>query len=44
MGLGDAVDDPRDLGPAVRKLMADARPNSDMDGQPVTGPGHPTPC
>jgi NAD(P)-dependent dehydrogenase (short-subunit alcohol dehydrogenase family) len=41
--MTDAVDDPRELGPVVQKLMADAQPNSDMDGQPITGPGHPTP-
>lgn len=39
----DAVDDPNALGPVVRQLMADAQPNSDMQGQPTTGPGYPTP-
>ena len=39
----DAVDDPNALGPIVRELMADAQPNSDMQGQPTTGPGYPTP-
>lgn len=37
------VDDPTALGPIVRDLMAAAQPNSDMQGQPVTGPGYPTP-
>ncbi len=39
----DPVDDPTRLGPIVQQLMADARPNSDMQGQPATGPGRPTP-
>ena len=39
----DAVDEPDQLGPIVRQLMADAQPNSDMRGQPKTGPGFPTP-
>ena len=39
----DALDDPNQLGPVVRQLMADAQPNSDMRGQPHTGPGYPTP-
>lgn len=37
------VDDPTLLGPIVRELMATAQPNSDMQGEPVTGPGYPTP-
>ncbi len=39
----EPVDDPVAIGPAVKKLMAEAQPNSDMSGQPVTGPGRPTP-
>jgi NAD(P)-dependent dehydrogenase (short-subunit alcohol dehydrogenase family) len=39
----DPVDDPTQLGDIVRELMAKAQPNSDMSGQPVTGPGRPTP-
>ncbi len=39
----DAIDDPTELGPVVQQLMADAQPNSDMQGQPRTGPGYPTP-
>ena len=39
----EPVDDPADIGPLVKKLMADAQPNSDMQGAPVTGPGRPTP-
>ncbi len=30
----DPVDDPTELGPIVAKLLADARPNSGMDGTP----------
>lgn len=37
------VDDPKDLGPVVQQLMAEAQPNSTMDGAPTTGPGYPTP-
>ncbi len=37
------VDDPTEVGPLVRKLMSEARPNSDMNGAPVTGPGRPAP-
>ncbi len=37
------VDDPKELGPVVRQLMADAQPNSTMEGAPTTGPGYPTP-
>jgi NAD(P)-dependent dehydrogenase (short-subunit alcohol dehydrogenase family) len=39
----DPVDDPTEVGPLVRKLMSEARPNSDMNGAPVTGPGRPAP-
>lgn len=39
----EPVDDPKLLGPIVRELMANAQPNSDMQGAPVTGPGRPTP-
>ena len=39
----EPIDDPTRLGPVVQQLMADARPNSDMQGQPATGPGRPTP-
>jgi len=38
----DPVDDPTEIGPLVRKLMAEAQPNSDMQGAPITGPGRPT--
>ena len=38
----DPVDDPKDVGPLVKQLMADAQPNSDMEGAPATGPGRPT--
>ena len=37
------VDDPTQLGDIVKDLMAKARPNSDMSGQPASGPGRPTP-
>ncbi len=37
------VDDPTLLGPIVEGLMAQAQPNSNMEGQPTTGPGYPTP-
>lgn len=36
-------DDPTTMGALVQQLMTDAQPNSSMDGQPVTGPGYPTP-
>ena len=39
----DPVDDPKLVGPLVKDLMAQAQPNSDMNGAPVTGPGRPTP-
>ena len=39
----EPVDDPIAMGAAVRKLMAEAQPNSDMSGAPATGPGRPTP-
>ncbi len=35
------VDDPTLIGPLVEQMMAEARPNSDMQGQPATGPGRP---
>ena len=38
----DPVDDPKLLGPIVRDMMSKAQPNSDMEGQPATGPGFPT--
>ncbi|MCP3990472.1 MAG: SDR family NAD(P)-dependent oxidoreductase [Actinomycetia bacterium] len=38
----DPVDDPKLLGPIVRDLMSKAQPNSDMQGEPITGPGRPT--
>ena len=37
------VDDPKDIGPIVQDLMSKAQANSSMEGQPVTGPGYPTP-
>jgi NAD(P)-dependent dehydrogenase (short-subunit alcohol dehydrogenase family) len=37
------VDDPKLVGPVVQEMMSKAQPNSDMQGQPVTGPGYPTP-
>jgi len=37
----EPVDDPTRLGPLVEQLMAEAQPNSDMQGQPATGPGRP---
>ena len=39
----EPVDDPTEIGPLVKQLMAEAQPNSDMQGAPVTGPGRPTP-
>ena len=39
----EPVDDPVGLGPLVKQMMAEAQPNSDMSGAPVTGPGRPTP-
>ena len=38
----EPVDDPTEIGPLVKKLMAEAQPNSDMNGAPITGPGRPT--
>jgi len=35
------VDDPTLVGPLVEAMMAEAQPNSDMQGQPATGPGRP---
>ena len=35
------VDDPTLIGPLVEQMMAEARPNSDMQGQPASGPGRP---
>lgn len=37
----EPIDDPTRLGPLVEQLMAEAQPNSDMQGQPATGPGRP---
>lgn len=37
----DPVDDPTLLGPLVEQLMAEAQPNSDMQGKPARGPGRP---
>jgi NAD(P)-dependent dehydrogenase (short-subunit alcohol dehydrogenase family) len=37
----EPVDDPTRLGPLVEQLMAEAQPNSDMQGQPARGPGRP---
>ena len=37
------VEDPTLLGPIVESLMAQAQPNSDMQGKPATGPGFPRP-
>jgi NAD(P)-dependent dehydrogenase (short-subunit alcohol dehydrogenase family) len=34
----DPVDDPTQLGPIVAQLLAEARPNSGMDGRPGTWP------
>ncbi len=39
----DPVEDPTLLGPIVQQLMAEAAPNADMAGNPITGPGRPTP-
>ena len=39
----EPVDDPTEIGPLVKQLMAEAQPNSDMQGAPITGPGRPTP-
>ncbi|MDH3683850.1 MAG: SDR family oxidoreductase [Acidimicrobiia bacterium] len=39
----DPVDDPNEIGPAIKELMEQAAPNSDMQGAPITGPGRPTP-
>jgi NAD(P)-dependent dehydrogenase (short-subunit alcohol dehydrogenase family) len=39
----EPVDDPTQLGDIVRDLMGKAQANSDMQGQPATGPGRPTP-
>jgi NAD(P)-dependent dehydrogenase (short-subunit alcohol dehydrogenase family) len=38
----DPVDDPTKLGDVVAKLLADARPNSGVDGQPGTWPQNQT--
>jgi hypothetical protein len=35
--------DPNEIGPLVQQLMAEAQPNSNMEGAPVTGAGYPTP-
>ena len=34
----DPIDDPNEIGDAVAKLLADARPNSGMDGKPGSWP------
>ena len=34
--------EPADLGPVVAELMANARLNTDMSGNPAGGPGRPT--
>jgi NAD(P)-dependent dehydrogenase (short-subunit alcohol dehydrogenase family) len=39
--VGTQTDDPADLGPVVADLMARARLNSDMNGDPAEGPGRP---
>lgn len=39
----DPVDDPNLIGPLVKQMMAEAQPNSAMNGEPITGPGYPTP-
>ncbi len=39
----EPVDDPTVIGPLVKKMTAEAQPNSDMSGAPVTGPGRPAP-
>ncbi|MEM9564070.1 MAG: SDR family oxidoreductase [Actinomycetota bacterium] len=39
----EPVDDPTEMAKAVKQLMAEGQPNSDMQGAPVTGPGRPTP-
>jgi len=39
----EPVDDPKQMGPLVCQLMAEAQPNSDMQGAPRTGAGYPTP-
>jgi hypothetical protein len=39
----EPTDDPTEMGPLVQQLMADAQPNSNMSGEPKTGPGFPTP-
>ncbi len=39
---GQQPEDPSELGSVMAKLMADARLNSDMFGQPTEGPGRPS--
>ena len=39
----EPVDDPTEIGPLVKQMMAEAQANSDMSGRPATGPGRPTP-
>ncbi len=39
----EPVDDPTKIGPLVQQMMSEAQPNSSMAGEPVTGPGYPTP-
>ncbi len=41
--MHEALDDPTALGSVVQGLMKDAQPNRDMAGNPITGPGFPTP-
>ncbi len=38
----EPVEDPKLLGPIVKQLMADTRPNPDMQGADTSGPGFPT--
>ncbi len=40
--VGRQTDDPADLAPVVADLMARARLNSDMNGDPAEGPGRPS--
>ena len=37
------LDDPTQIGPVVAALMASARPNADMSGDDIVGPGRPGP-
>ncbi len=38
----DAPAEPTDVGALVQQMMGEAQPNSNMAGDPVTGPGYPT--